>query len=95
VSAYGPDYDAAMAGARLQWDRLSPTMQRALSEAATSANYPTRRVDGVWSKSTVLALVRRDLTGAFGQWGLLTPMGLLVREAGLAAKRERAERGEA
>ena len=87
---YGPDYRASMAGARLQWDKLSPTMQDALALAPFISG--GRRLRS--TVSTAFALARRGLcTRMLGvahldRYAPLTPMGLLVREAGLAARAE-------
>ena len=86
---YGPDYRASMAGARLQWDKLSPTMQDALSCAYEKGGPITRVLEA--AEPTSDALIRRGLAVKLGgPWTWLTPMGLLVREAGLAAQAEAA-----
>jgi hypothetical protein len=93
---YGPDYAAMMAGARLMWDRLSPAMQLGLASAEQYSRTPLRRAQYNLRAPTYQALVVRGLAednaNRWSRW--LTPAGLLVREAGLQARREKAERTE-
>jgi hypothetical protein len=77
---------AALAGARLEWDDLSPTMQAALLEGwkpngeriqSNTIRLPTRE-----------ALADRRLLWSADHESDLTPLGVLVREAGTRTRAE-------
>ncbi len=79
MSTYGPDHAAAMAGALRQWKVLSPTMQTCLRWAYEDG--PGLAPAG--TSRTKDALIDRGLVSRESR---LTPMGLLVREVGVAAE---------
>lgn len=72
-----------MAMAREEWGKLSEAMQHALTRGSAY-------------KRTCAALAKRGISEPVCSWGLLmvrpsiafTPWGLMVREAGLAARAE-------
>lgn len=75
------DARAALAGARLEWDGLTPTMQAALLEGwaetgerinSNAVRLPTRE-----------ALADRGIVRDSKHGAPLTPLGVLVREAGI------------
>jgi hypothetical protein len=73
----GPDGRAALSGARLVWDGLSPTMKRSLVDCW----YGDGRCRWTAHVRTRAALWRRGLTEAQCH-SRLSPLGILVREAG-------------
>ena len=82
-------YAAAMAGATLQWRALSPAMRRALVDSQ-AGEYGGRLVVHVDLRTDKALELRNLITDT--EDGRLTPMGLLVREAGLAERRRLADR---
>ena len=88
-SEYGPNYRAAMAGAELQWEALSKSMREQMRRSMFSGSGPR----GAWLHypplGTARALARRNLVRRIGHSFWLTPMGLLVREAGHALEARR------
>ena len=84
-STYGPDYDAAMAGAVLQWRRRGHVQQQALADAfEPEPGTPARMIPWLTPGRVVESLQRLGLVHD-DRW--LTPMGMLVREAGLAERK--------
>jgi hypothetical protein len=88
AGGYGPNHRAAMAGAELQFRRLGCQQKRALTRAPTARGVPyvAAWVASTTAKRVWASLVRR---GLLTEEGWLTPMGLLVREAGLALEARR------
>ena len=75
MSQYGADYDAAMAGATLQWRDLGSRQQVCMANAFEW----TEARDEKMAKS----LCARGLTFDTSRWARVTPMGHLVRQAGI------------
>ena len=70
---------AALAGARLEWDELSPAMRDVLRGASPFASTPVWHVRGVGAAPTRRALEARGLIDDRED---VTPLGMLVREIG-------------
>jgi hypothetical protein len=77
---------AALAGARLEWDELSPTMQAALIEGwkETGERIPCNAI----RLPTREALADRSILWSSLVDSDMTPLGVLVREAGTRTRVE-------
>lgn len=92
-SEYGPDYRTMMAGAELMWRRLGSQEREALISAQLEphADRPhgfDREVLHSWPERVYVSMHRKGLFSDAGWPCLVTVPGLLVREAGLAARAE-------
>lgn len=90
-SGYGPNYRAAMAGAELQWKARSHSQRRALLVSEGYRGTPARCIPADVPHPTYQALADAGcaVQDAPRHQRWLTPMGLLVREAGLALEARR------
>lgn len=92
-SEYGPDHRAMMAGAELVWRRLGSQEREALISAQLEPHVDRphgfdREVLHSWPERVYVSMHKKGLFSEAAWPCLVTVPGLLVREAGLAARAE-------